>query len=168
MELSERINKAKSNDLALKIEADRKEKEEIESLCKKIEALTPRIKKLITTANDLIKAGFYSFIETDEWGKGGFRSEGWAHHIGFIVDGCKWENNLYIKYMGKINGGACGDHDFRTNGNETFMTVGWYKPERDYSRPIKKSDAEEFLKKFDDFEARFYSELEKFLAKKGA
>ena len=162
MDLNERIKNAKTNDVKKEEELKMQKQMHKIELLKKIESLTPRITKLIDTANTLIDNGYWNFIETDEWGRNGFRSEGWAHHFGFMLNG----GTHRIDSVGICNGGACGDYDFHTTGEFTYMTE-WYKS-IPCSHELKVEDAERMLRDFDDFETRFFTELESFLAKKGA
>ena len=165
MDYSKAIASAKQNDIDKEIEKRRAEKEYLDDLLERLKKLTPRIKKLIDTANELLKAGYWSFLDPGEWGRCGFISEGWAHHFGFMLD--SWGNgrDKHISSVGIVAGGACGNHDFHTTGETTYMT-SWYKAEPD-GTPIKVSYAERTLEDFDDFEQRFYTALESFLASKG-
>lgn len=165
MDLAERIRNAKANDIEKALDEKAKAKAYLESLLTKVEALESRITKLIDTANDLLANGYWSFLDPGDWGRKGFVSEGWAHHFGFMRVS---ENGhiLRIDSMGVVNGGACGGYDFHTTGKRHYMTE-WYRSEP-VSKPFKVSNIEEMLKLFDDFESRFYSELETFLTKKGA
>jgi hypothetical protein len=164
MDYTKAIMTAKQNDIDNENEQKCKEKEHLEDVLKCIKKLTPRIKTLIDTANQLLDAGYWSFLDPGDWGKCGFVSEGWAHHFGLMLD----RNAPYhtkIDSVGIVAGGFCGEHDFHTTGECTYMT-GWYKSTPD-GTPIKVSYAERTLKDFDDFEQRFYTALEDFLAKKG-
>lgn len=162
MDLNERIVKAKANDVQKAVDAQNAKDAHIKELLKSIKALTPRITKLVDTANTLIDNGYWDFIKTDEWGKGGFRSEGWAHHFGFMVN----KITDRVDSVGICNGGACGNYDFHTTGEQTYMTE-WYGS-IPCVQEIKVSNAERMLKEFDDFENRFYTELDKYLSEKGA
>ena len=162
MDLNERIMKAKANDVQKAVDAQNTKDAHLKELLEQIKVLTPRITKLIDTANTLIDNGYWDFIKTDEWGKGGFCSEGWAHHFGFMVNGATDR----VDSVGICNGGACGNYDFHTTGEQTYMTshnTGLFS-----NKEIKVSNAERMLKDFDDFENRFCTELDKFLSKKGA
>lgn len=161
MDFSERIKLAKTN-----VEKDNAKKEmekqnRLSNYRKQLKALTPRINKLMSDANSVIANGFYDFLDGDS--SSSFFSEGWAHKVGFIKNLSGGE----IEFMGIINGGYCGDHDFHTNGERAFMTTKWYGDEES-SMDLKESDVERFLKEFDDFETRFYKSLDKFLVKNGA
>lgn len=164
MDYTKAIMSARQNDIDNENEQKRKEKEHLEDLLKCIKKLTPRIKKLIDTANELLKAGYWCFLDPGEWGKCGFVSEGWAHHFGLMLDrNAPWHTR--VDSVGIVAGGFCGEHDFHTTGEITYMT-GWYQSTPD-GTSIKVSYAERTLKDFDDFEQRFYTALEDFLAKKG-
>ena len=166
MDYSKAILSARQNDVDKALEKKRLEKEHLEDLLSRLKKLTPRIKKLIDTANQLISAGYYEeFLKPGEWGRGGFVSEGWAHHFGFMLERHGFGQPLNINSVGIVAGGACGEHDFHTTGERTYMT-GWYGSTPD-GTPIKVSYAEHTLETFDDFEKRFYTALEEFLAKKG-
>jgi hypothetical protein len=164
MDYSKAIMSAKQNDIDNENEQKRKEKEHLEDLLKRIKKLTPRIKRLIDTANQLLDAGYWSFLDPGDWGKCGFVSEGWAHHFGLMLDR-NAPRRTHIDSVGIVAGGYCGEHDFHTTGEATYMT-GWYKSTPD-GTSIKVSYAERTLEDFDDFEQRFYTALEDFLAKKG-
>lgn len=164
MDYSKAILSAKKNDIAKETEKRIKEEEHLNDLLNSLKKLTPRIRKLIDTANELLDAGYWSFLDPGEWGKTGFVSEGWAHHFGLMLD----RNAPYhtkVDSVGIVAGGCCGDHDFHTTGENTYMT-GWYCSTPD-GTPIKVSYAEITLEDFDDFETRFYTALKSFLANKG-
>lgn len=164
MDYSKAILSAKQNDLDIEAQKKREEKEHLDDLLKRLKKLTPRIKKLVDTANQLLSAGYWDFLDPGEWGRCGFVSEGWAHHFGLMLDrNAHWHTR--VDSVGIVAGGFCGDHDFHTTGETTYMT-GWYKSTPD-GTPIKVPYAERTLKDFDDFEQRFYTALESFLASKG-
>ena len=164
MDYTKAIASAQKKDADKEFEKKLAEKKHLEELLDSLKKLTPRIKKLIDTANELLKAGYWSFLDPGEWGKCGFVSEGWAHHFGFMLDRNTPRRTL-IDSVGIVAGGYCGDHDFHTTGELTYMT-GWYKSTPD-GTPIKVPYAERTLEDFDDFEQRFYTALESFLASKG-
>ena len=163
MDLNERIMKAKANDVQKAVDAQNTKDAHLKELLEQIKVLTPRITKLIDTANTLIDNGYDSFIRTDSDNSyRGFQTEGWAHHFGFYIN----HSTGKVDSVGICNGGACGDFDFHTTGETTYMTShnkGLFS-----NKEIKVSNAERMLKDFDDFENRFYTELDKFLSKKGA
>lgn len=165
MDYSKAIASAQKNDADKELEKKIAEKKHLEEVLNSLKKLTPRIKKLIDTANELLDAGYWNFLDPGEWGRSGFVSEGWAHHFGFMLDSWGFGRGKHISSVGIVAGGACGDHDFHTTGETTYMT-GWYKAEPD-GTPIKVSYAERTLKDFDDFEHRFYTALDSFLASKG-
>ena len=162
MDLNERIKNAKTNDEKKEEELKRQKQIHQTEILKKIESLTPRITKLINTANTLIDNGYWNFIETDNWGENGFRSEGLAHHFGFMLN----LNAHKIDSVGICNGGSFGDYDFHTTGTQTYMTQHY--DGQPCFKELKVGDAEIMLREFDDFETRFFTELEKFLVEKGA
>lgn len=166
MDYAKAIASAQKKDADRKNEKKRLEKEHLEELLNSLKKLTPRINKLIDTANQLISAGYYEeFLAPGEYGKKGFVSEGWAHHFGLMLERHGFGQPLNINSVGIVAGGFCGEHDFHTTGERTYMT-GWYGSTPD-GTPIKVEYAERTLKDFDDFESRFYTALEEFLAKKG-
>lgn len=166
MDYAKAIASAQKKDADKELEKKLAEKKHLEEVLEGLKKLTPRIKKLIDTANELLKAGYWSFLDPGEWGRCGFVSEGWAHHFGFMLDSWGVSNcDKHISSVGIVAGGACGDHDFHTTGELTYMT-GWYKADPD-GTPINVSYAERTLRDFDDFEQRFYTALESFLASKG-
>ena len=164
MDYSKAIASAQKNDADKELEKKLEEKKHLEEVLNSLKKLTPRIKKLIDTANELLKAGYWSFLDPGDWGRCGFVSEGWAHHFGFMLDR-NAPLRTHIDSVGIVAGGYCGDHDFHTTGKATYMT-GWYKSTPD-GTPIKVPYAEKTLEVFDDFEQRFYTALESFLASKG-
>ena len=165
MDYSKAILSAKQNDADKEKEQLRLKREHLENLLDSLKKLTPRIKKLIDTGNQLISAGYWDFLDPGEWGKCGFVSEGWAHHFGLMLERHGFGQPMNINSVGIVAGGFCGEHDFHTTGERTYMT-GWYGSTPD-GTPIKVEYAERTLKEFDDFESRFYTALEEFLAKKG-
>ena len=165
MDYSKAIASAQKNDADKELEKKLTEKKHLEEVLGSLKKLTPRIKKLIDTANELLKAGYWSFLDPGERGKCGFVSEGWAHHFGFMLDSWRYGREKHISSVGIVAGGFCGEHDFHTTGECTYMT-GWYGNTPD-GTPIKVPYAERTLKDFDDFEQRFYTALKDFLASKG-
>lgn len=164
MDYAKAIASAQKKDADRELEKKLAEKKHLEELLYSLIKLTPRIKKLIDTANELLKAGYWSFLDPGEWGKCGFVSEGWAHRFGLMLDR-NAPRHTKVDSVGIVAGGYCGDHDFHTTGETTYMT-GWYKSTPD-GTSIKVSYAERTLEEFDDFEQRFYTALESFLASKG-
>ena len=130
----------------------------------RLQKLTPRISKLIETANALLENGYQDFLTPDEWGRNGWVSEGWAHKIGFMYDSWGFGTVYHISSMGIVNGGACGGFDFHTTGDCTYMTKNYGKDP--IAVPLKENNAESFLKGFDDFESSFYDAVEIFLKSK--
>lgn len=168
MDLSERIKSARKNTEKAIADEELEKQKRITDLRSQIKGLTPRIEKLMSIANDLVDNGFFQeFLETKNGSNNyysGFCSEGWAHRVGFVPD---YRHKHKIEYMGIVSGGAYGNHDFLTNGKETFMTTFSYEFAKS-SMELSISDAERFVRDFDKFEKRFYKELDAFLKKKGA
>lgn len=120
----------------------------------KIKELRPRIDDLIKLANYAKDNG----IDFNKRGWGGhegydtgmFYTNSWSHLVGFV-------NRDPITLLGIDAGGACGDVDFRTNGEHTFGL------NRNTMTIVEPSlyRMENFIKKFDEFEREFYAYIEK-------
>ena len=120
----------------------------------KIKGLKPRIDDLIKLAN----YAKYNGIDFNKRGWGGherydtgmFYTNSWSHLVGFV-------DKDPITLLGIDAGGACGDVDFRTNGEHTFglnrNTMAIVEPSLYHM--------ENFIKKFDEFEREFYAYIEK-------
>ena len=120
----------------------------------KIKELKPRIDDLIKLANYAKDNG----IDFNKRGWGGhegydtgmFYTNSWSHLVGFV-------NRDPITLLGIDAGGACGDVDFRTNGEHTFGL------NRNTMAIVEPSlyRMENFIKKFDEFEREFDAYIEK-------
>lgn len=120
----------------------------------KIKELKPRIDDLIKLANYAKDNG----INFDKRGLGGhdgydtgmFYTNSLSHLVGFLYGNP-------ITMLGIDAGGACGDVDFRTNGE---YTSGLNRKTKAIVEP-RLYHMETFIKKFDEFEREFYAYIEK-------
>ena len=148
-----------------KVDSENARNQEVESLKQRVKALKPRIDELIETANAAQNAGIKiknTSMSANYYPEYAFDTDGWFHKLGFYM-GYGYGNP--IKYIGIMNGGACGNYDFLTDGNvvcgvEHGNSNGKKVPDyKNFSR-----DAEAFLSKFDAFEKRFYDYIDKLTA----
>lgn len=79
-----------------------------------------------------------------------FYTNSWSHLVGFLYGNP-------ITMLGIDAGGACGDVDFRTNGE---YTSGLNRKTMAIVEP-RLYHMETFIKKFDEFEREFYAYIEK-------
>lgn len=155
MDLIDRIVSARKNDEEKRHNKEFEQNKRLESCISKFRELEPKIKKLIDVANTLIDNGYCNeFV-------GKYFSNGISHHVGLMFD----SNKKNIGSIGICNGGSRGNYDFHTTGEKTYMTE--HNKNTPVSEDIKIIDAETTLREFDDFEERFYKNLETFLQNKG-
>lgn len=125
-----------------------------ETVLAKIAELKPRIDDLIKLANYAKDNGIN--FNNKGWGghegydTGMFYTNTWSHLVGFV-------HNNPITVLGIDAGGACGNVDFRTNGE---ITVGVIEDKKEIVEP-KLWHMEKFIKNFDEFEREFYAYIEK-------
>lgn len=123
-----------------------------EAALAKIAELKPRIDDLIKLANYARNNG----IDFNNKGWGGregydtgmFYTNSWSHLVGFV------QGNP-ITMIGIDAGGACGNVNFRTDGEET------YGADDTFIMDPKLHHMEKFIKDFDKFEREFYAYIEK-------
>lgn len=155
MDLTDRIISARKNDEEKRHNKEIEQKKCLETCISKFYKLTSKIKKIIDVANTLIDNGYYDDFVKPRC------SDGYRHLVGLMFN----SNNNKVDSVGICNGGWCGDYDFHTTGEKTYMTEH-YK-----STPVKENikitNAERTLRDFNDFEERFYDDLEEFLQNKG-
>lgn len=134
---------------------------EVCELTEEVRALRPRIQRLIETANACTR----NDIEIDAYSKdlnrsydsherGTFTTNGITHRVGFARTWTYGTKNPVVAEMGIDAGGACGDLDFRTDGENVYSLS-----EKDYrtkSDPLAKH-LKQFLRDFNSFETDFYA-----------
>lgn len=153
-EMMSMIDKKVGNDKDRARQKEIETKNRFDTALAKIKELKPRIDDLIKLANYAKDNG----IDFNKRGWGGhegydtgmFYTNSWSHLVGFV-------NRDPITLLGIDAGGACGDVDFRTNGEHTFGL------NRNTMAIIEPSlyRMENFIKKFDEFEREFYAYIEK-------
>lgn len=153
-EMMSMIDKKVGNDKDKAKQKEIETKNRFDTALAKIKELKPRIDDLIKLANYAKDNG----IDFNKRGWGGhegydtgmFYTNSWSHLVGFV-------NRNPITLLGIDAGGACGDVDFRTNGEDTFglnrNTMVIVEPSLYHM--------ENFIKKFDEFEREFYAYIEK-------
>lgn len=134
---------------------------EIEKLKSQIRKLQPRIETLLETANEAILCGIelYRSSSSKEFN---FISDGITHKVGLYPGSraiCEYRSIKDFKFMGIINGGACGSVNFMTDGN---VIVGSADKSNSIVDP-RVEDMEKFLREFDTFEQDFYSYIDKLI-----
>lgn len=155
MDLTNRIITARKNDEEVKRNKELEQEKQLTTCIFKLYHLTPKIKKIINVANTLIDNGYYDFIIPR-------CSEGIKHIVGFMLDRSKNK----VDSIGICNGGWCGEYDFHTTGEKIYMTEHYKNTP--VEKEIKINNAERTLREFNDFEKKFYDDLEKFLQNKNA
>lgn len=127
--------------------------ERFRTTIEQIRALKPRIDDLLKLANyakdngiDFNKSvGYHEAYDT-----GMFYTNSWSHLVGFVAE-------EPIVMLGINAGGACGNVDFRTNGERVF---GLMEDTNKIVQP-KLFHMEKFVQKFDELEREFYEYIEK-------
>ena len=120
----------------------------------KIRELKPRIYNLIKIGNHARENGIkmnHALGCKESYETGFFYSNGWSHLLGFIDD-------MPIKYIGIVAGGACGDIDLVTDGD---IVVGRSHSNHDIVQEPTLYYMERMIKEFDEFENAFYSYIDK-------
>ena len=153
-EMMNMIDRKVGNDKEIERQKKIKEQDRMKVAFTQIEALKQRIDDLIKLANYAEDNG----INFNKAGCGGhegydtgmFYTNSWSHLVGFV-------KGNPITMLGINAGGACGNVDFRTNGEHTFGLV----KDTDKIVAPKLSHMENFIKKFDEFEREFYAYIEK-------
>lgn len=125
-----------------------------EELTEKIRVLKPRIKELIEVGNaclvngiEIDKYGKRFYSDYDSYEKGTFVTNGISHRLGFVI-----QRGQAIFEIGFNAGGACGQWDFRTDGNKVYDVHEKTKEHREASLEHMQT----FINKFDEFEMAFY------------
>lgn len=138
------------------------EEQEFIELEVKIHNLKPRIDELINLGNCCLDNGIriecdshYSISWKDSDGNsksrfGGFTTNGWSHEVGLLYQPNRGIRR--IREMGIIMGGACGNRDFHTDGENCYSTE-WYEVEN-IGSPIL-NHMRSFVDGFDKFERDF-------------
>ena len=138
-----------------KVLKEQRAEEERQMKCKelteKIKALKPRIKELVEVGNACLMNGI-AIIGQGWGGHEGydthqFVTNSWSHLVGFVQGG-----KSAIFEMGINAGGACGEWDFRTDGNRVYDVHEKTKAHREASL----EHMQKFVNKFDEFEESFY------------
>lgn len=146
------------NKIELDFEKQNKEESELEirasNAKKSIRNLKHRIDALIEIANysrgkGMDFHGRTGFGGHEGYDVGTFYTNSWSHLVGFV-------NDDEIKLLGITAGGACGDINFRTDGDKIY---GQSKETGAVVGP-NLQHMEEFVKKFDIFESAFYGYIE--------
>ena len=143
-EMMSMIDKKVSNDKDKARQKEIETKNRFDIALAKIKELKPRIDDLIKLAN-YAKDNGINFDKT-----GMFYTNSWSHLVGFLYGNP-------ITMLGIDAGGACGDVDFRTNGE---YTSGLNRKTMSIVEP-RLYHMETFIKKFDEFEREFYAYIEK-------
>ena len=153
-EMMNMIDRKVGNDKEKERQKEIETKNRFDTALAKIKELKPRIDDLIKLANYAKDNGID--FNKREWGghegydTGMFYTNSWSHLVGFV-------NRNPITLLGIDAGGACGDIDFRTNGEHTF---GLNRGNNTIVEPSL-YHMENFIKKFDEFEREFYTYIEK-------
>lgn len=174
-ELMERLNKAKNKDNEMAANELEARKEKVHTLSAECAEYTDVVKELIDTANALLDNDYF------EKNFSIFQSEGWKHRVGFVYN----RTTRHFDSMGVVNGGACGDYDFHTTGEKSYLT------HHEKSDPLETDEifrttiefsggyirrnmdeyfvrgAERFLEEINGFRNNFNNAVEKFFADKG-
>ncbi len=154
----EKINLYKKNNELLKANAEQKLQSEAQALIEQIRELKPRIDELIATGNACKENGIA--MTGQEWGghegydTHQFYTNSWSHLVGFVQN-----KDSEITFLGINAGGACGDWNFRTDGDRVFSSYG-DKIKEPFIAHMKR-----FVDTFDEFETSFYAYVDKVIEK---
>ena len=149
-----RIDKIKNyaKNKALKQQTAEEEKLlKCKELTEEIKTLKPRIQELIEVGNACLVNGIA--LTGQAWGchegyeTHQFITNCWSHLVGFVQNG-----KSAIFELGINAGGACGEWDFRTDGNKVYDIHEETKEHRKASL----GHLQKFINKFDEFETTFY------------
>lgn len=156
-----RIDKIKNyaKNKALKQQTAEEEKSlKCKELAEEIKTLKPRIKELIEVGNACLVCGIP--LTGQAWGghegydTHQFITNCWSHLVGFVQSG-----NSAIFEMGINAGGACGNWNFRTDGDNVYDVYG------DNVREASLEHLQKFINNFDEFEKSFYEYVDKLVNK---
>lgn len=123
---------------------------EYEDCIQKIRALKERINNILKLANYAMENGIslkYRDVLHGDYDNGDFFSNFWSHRLGL-------KDN---KHLGYTKGGACGNIDFYTNGDDIY---GYDTEKREQVSPLL-NDMKKFINNFDKFEQKFYEYIDK-------
>lgn len=123
---------------------------EYEEYIQKIKSLQGRIKDILKLANYAMDNGIslkYHDVLYGNYSNGDFFSNFWSHRLGLKDD----------RHLGYTKGGACGNIDFYTNGDDIY---GYDADEKKQVSPLL-NDMKKFIKDFDKFEQAFYEYIDK-------
>lgn len=123
---------------------------EYEECIQKIKALRERITDLLKVANYAMDNGIslkYGDVLYGNYDNGDFFSNFWSHRLGLM-------DNTHLGYRA---GGACGDIDFYTNGDDIY---GYHTTKKERVSP-KMHHMKNFINCFDEFEKKFYEYIDK-------
>lgn len=145
-----------------KQDEEKRKKEEYESQVnnekEKIRQLAPRISNMIDLANACVKNNIEIYKKApNHRDRNLFLSDGITHYTGLIAPWRTEFNGKEYKYIGIINGGACGNTDLRVNKNG--KAFGWREnstyPQTYSETEPRLVDLKQFLKEFDELEKEF-------------
>lgn len=144
------IDKKIENDNARELTEKLKKERETNECMEKIKALKDRIKDLLEVAwyaiDNGIKLDNHGFGGHEGYDTGLFFSNGWSHIVG-IKD---------RQFLGITKGGACGNIDFYTDGQQVF---GYDTKTKTTVDPLL-NDMKYFLNRFDELETSLYKYIE--------
>ena len=127
-------------------------------LVEEIKTLKPRIKELIEVGNACLVNGIP--LTGQAWGghegydTHQFITNCWSHLVGFVQNG-----KSAIFELGINAGGACGNWNFRTDGDNVYDVDG------DNVREASLEHLQKFMNNFDKFEKSFYEYVDKLVNK---
>lgn len=148
--LLEKIKKVK----ARKDDEARQKEESYQAAISQVEALTPRIERILKLANVLKE----NDIEIKSFSKESILADGYYHEVGLM----RTKDNKF-EYIGRYSGGACGRDDLYTNGKKTFCCDNDWEY-HDITKAEKYRASEyamgRLIEDFDEFEKKFYKFIE--------
>lgn len=149
-ELLEKIKKVK----ARKDDEARQKEDAYQEVISQVEALTPRIERILKLANALKE----NDIEIKSFSKESILADGYYHQVGLM----RTKKNKF-EYIGRYNGGFCGRDDLYTNGKKTFCCDNdWEYQDITKAEKYRASDyaIARLIEDFDEFEKKFYKFIE--------
>ena len=160
------IKAYKQNEELLQADHESKIQPHTKKLINDIQALKPRIDELLETANACLENGieinaygssFYH--DMDSYEKGTFVTNSISHRVGFVkYRGINDSANQQMFCELGINaGGACGEYNFRTDGDRVYSK----HENKPHLKEPSIADMEHFLWDFEKFETSFYAYVDK-------
>lgn len=165
VEMSAMLTNKLARDAEIKVLREQQEKRQLDDMLDKIHSWTPRIQAILTLMQKIKEQ------DKELWGKNevftgnlkfcnrhieyALQTDGFYHRLGAISRLGKRNSEdkyTYELFLGMQAGGACGDSDFFTNGQEIYF---------DKTKGINAFGLKKFIAQFEDFEKAFFAWFKK-------